>query len=383
MSHESSLNVPPDELYTVEERPKVVVINNFPWPSSIYTVGARNLSDALPDSTEVVNIMPHISLLNAHTIGRAATGLEVGPSPLQSFVNFMAPRLTHRQLLKFLQKRKSDGWLVHYTSPYINPIDNDPNNIVTMYENPFLMYSLTKNILTANKSLAHRLMDRYAFKKFREFRNIITCSNYVKTSLEQYGVDSKITTIYPCVGKHIKPLSDKVSIRKELNLPLDKKLILHVSESSNPNIIDRKNAKTVSALRRSLPSGFCIVKVGKRFENELAFTAVDDETINKIYNACDALLAPSIDEGFGLPVIEALATGLPVVASNIDVFKEIAAGCALFIDPLNVQDILHGLLDVLNDPTSYVAAGLKRVKLFSLSEFSKNMNQYYSRIVTS
>ena len=65
--------------------------------------------------------------------------------------------------------------------------------------------------------------------------------------------------------------------------------------------------------------------------------------------SAQALVFPSLCEGFGLPVLEAFASGLPVITSNSTSLPEVAGGAALLVDPEDVESIAHGMQQVLED----------------------------------
>ena len=76
----------------------------------------------------------------------------------------------------------------------------------------------------------------------------------------------------------------------------------------------------------------------------------DDDGVVRLLRECDLLLFPSLHEGFGLPIVEAQATGRPVVTSDREPMAEVAGGAAVLVDPEDVAAIRAGVLRVLDDP---------------------------------
>jgi glycosyltransferase involved in cell wall biosynthesis len=91
-------------------------------------------------------------------------------------------------------------------------------------------------------------------------------------------------------------------------------------------------------------------------------TGATDQQIIDAYRSCDVLCFPSFFEGFGMPIIEAQATGRPVITSNYGAMKEVAGEGALLVDPYSSQDIKNALLKVIEDHSSrndLIQKGLK------------------------
>ena len=95
---------------------------------------------------------------------------------------------------------------------------------------------------------------------------------------------------------------------------------------------------------------------------------VEDQVRATLYAEAEALVFPSLEEGFGLPVVEAFSAGLPVVASNVSAVAEVAGDAALLVDPLDAEEIAGALERVVSDSALRAelrAKGLDRAKRFS------------------
>jgi glycosyltransferase involved in cell wall biosynthesis len=111
---------------------------------------------------------------------------------------------------------------------------------------------------------------------------------------------------------------------------------------------------------------------------------VDAAQLEVLYTRASVFAFPSLDEGFGIPVLEAMTRGVPVLTSNVSALPEVAADAALLVDPYNVDDIATGLLKLAGDErlrTTLTAKGLERVKLFPWSSAIERTWAAYQELV--
>ena len=104
---------------------------------------------------------------------------------------------------------------------------------------------------------------------------------------------------------------------------------------------------------------------------------------NILIGNCRAFIFPSLYEGFGFPVLEAMAPGVPVVTSNNSSLAEIATGASYLVDPYDVNDIRRGIKTVLEDKIlryQLVAAGKERVKNFDWDKTARQFVELMSKI---
>ena len=95
---------------------------------------------------------------------------------------------------------------------------------------------------------------------------------------------------------------------------------------------------------------------------------IPDETLAVLYRSAEVFVFPSLYEGFGLPPLEAMASGTPVVTSNTSSLPEVTGGAAVLVDPYDVGSIVDGVRRVLTDPS--LAAELRRKGPLRAREFS-------------
>ena len=197
----------------------------------------------------------------------------------------------------------------------------------------------------------------------RRATHIIAVSEWTRNDLiAAYGLPpDKVTTIHEAADPRFRPQSaeDVIKVRARYGLP--DRYLLFVG-----TIEPRKNlTRLLSALELVLSEGLTdgLVIVGKRgwlttdFFTRLGQSSardstvlpgyIPDEDLASVYTGSQALVFPSLYEGFGLPVLEAMACGTPVLTSHTSSMPEIAGEAALTFDPHSVEEMIEAIRQVL------------------------------------
>ena len=112
---------------------------------------------------------------------------------------------------------------------------------------------------------------------------------------------------------------------------------------------------------------------------------VPDKTLAVLYRLASVFVFPSLYEGFGLPPLEAMASGTPVVTSNVSSLPEVVGDAAVLVDPYNAEAIAHGILTVLRSMhlrNELRERGLKRVKDYSWTRSVQRVRQIYGEVLS-
>ena len=282
---------------------------------------------------------------------------------------------SHFQSIAFKRLRmdtvsKPAGKIFHYADIQVTPFTDPTQSVVTVHD---LFNALDKY----NRKYGYKI---YSFvkkniKKYRHFSNVITDSKYVANEATENGFEGNPVVIYPPVSKEFKQIRNKRELREKWNLPLNKTLIFSIS-SNDP----RKNVKTVVETVKELGPNFSLVRIGSPVNSAYNFMKLKSNEVNELYNACDMLLFPTLDEGFGYPLVEAMATGLPIVSSNIPVIEEVTANAAELVEP-SIKNLKQAIYNVIADPSAFIEKGLKRAMDFSFERFSNQLTEYYDSML--
>lgn len=122
-----------------------------------------------------------------------------------------------------------------------------------------------------------------------------------------------------------------------------------------------------------------------KMEKYVHFIGFADEVdLPALYSAAYCFAFPSLYEGFGLPVLEAMACGTPVITSNVSSLPEVAGDAAIMIDPYDVDALTHALRQLLGDQELYqtlIKKGFERAKLFTWEKSARQLREIYTQLL--
>ncbi len=180
-----------------------------------------------------------------------------------------------------------------------------------------------------------RLYFRKGLSRASLLKGVVAVSKATADSLLDVFPDLRVTVIHQWTDDDFRP-RDKEEARRKLGLPLDKKVVLSVGRDS-----PTKNLGIIPPVVNAL--GYFLLRIGgsssirERVHEAVFLERVPQELMPYYYNAADALVAPSLAEGFDYPVAEAINSGISVVASDIPVHREIMKGGGHLVDPQDAE----------------------------------------------
>lgn len=189
-----------------------------------------------------------------------------------------------------------------------------------------------------------------------------------KDLIEVSGLpDKKITVIYEGVGEEFKPQpSDKVEqFKKRYGLG---EFVLAIG-----GVGKRRNLERIKEASKK----FNLVVSGETIPR------VPNSEMPLLYAAAKILFYPSLYEGFGLPILEAMACGTPVITSNVSSMPEVAGNAAVLVNPENVSEMSIKLEELMSNKSlrkEMITKGLKRAKQFSWDKCARQTANIYKKL---
>jgi glycosyltransferase involved in cell wall biosynthesis len=213
-------------------------------------------------------------------------------------------------------------------------------------------------------------------RTIRRSRIVITISEYSRQALlERYRLDpERVRVIHHGVDHDVFKPSDNASKGGFLLYPA--RPWAHKNHA--------RLFESFARLRRERPELRLVLTgagdVGSLPVGVEARGRVGRDELVELYRSAAALVFPSLYEGFGLPVVEAMACGCPVACSNATSLPEVAGGAARLFDPRDVDEIAAAVDEVLSEPKQWIARGLERAKDFTWDAAARAHEDVYREL---
>jgi glycosyltransferase involved in cell wall biosynthesis len=286
------------------------------------------------------------------------------------------------------------GLDVLHSPDFIPPHRPSCRSVITVHDLAFLLYP---HFLTKESARYYGHIDQAV----RWTDHIIAVSESTRRdTIQHLGVPrNKITVVHEAANPIFRPI-DRQEAKEQVRVRygVDAPFVLFVS-----TIEPRKNVPTLMRSMWQLQECYkedvhLILAGGKGWLFEDAFASVEElnldnrvhfvgrvssEELLYLYNAAELLAHPAFYEGFGLPPLEAMACGLPVVVSNVASLPEVVGDAGLLIDPHDVDELTVNIWRVLNDEQlreEMRDKGLRQAQRFSWERAARETKEIYELV---
>lgn len=334
---------------------------------------------------------------------------DVDDTVIQETSNFKIVRLNGgfyplwEQLALPRAARKAGCQLLHCTSNTA-PVFTSIPLVVTLHDIIYMESSYLK-ILRSSGSLYQKFGNLY--RKFfvpwivKKSDKIITVSHFEKNRIGQFfkmNDSPRLEAVYNGVSEHFKPITDPKELKRvkeKYHLPDRYFFFLG---NTDPKKNTKGTLQAFSDFLKQTGSDMRLVMLDyDRQELEKLLADIGDtELINRIvltgyvvntdlpaiYCQCEIFLYPSLRESFGIPMLEAMACGAPVITSNTSSMPEVAGDAASIVDPFKPEEITAAMLKVLSDSHfkgSLISRGFVQAAKFSWKAMAEQVLEIYSK----
>lgn len=292
--------------------------------------------------------------------------------------------------------------------PLLASFNQSEINHITDHSFAQLIFSLNrkKTVITCHDLIPLRVeKDPFALEMFNNSISGLAQATWVmadseetkKELVEKLGISGgKIKVVYLGIEEKFQPLKERevTLVREKYNLPKGD-ILLHVG-----NNLPYKNIERILSSLKMLQEkkkDFTFLKIGPDFTPEqkaiiedsglsekiIRLNNVTEEDLIGLYNLARMLIYPSLFEGFGFPVLEAMACGLPVIVSKEGSLEEIAGEAGIYVDSGKVENITQAIEELLENASQrekHSEKGLQQAKKFNWKKTAEQVLEVYRSI---
>jgi glycosyltransferase involved in cell wall biosynthesis len=230
-----------------------------------------------------------------------------------------------------------------------------------------IIYDINFEHKPKDLKLRNRLYYKFFFKRFvRKAKRIATISEYSKKDIaEYYKIDpDKIDNVSCGINANFHPLEQSEINDVKQKWSCGKPYFFFVG-SMHPRKNIKRLIEAFSLFKKNTDSDYKLLLAGSilwrkseinsvylnsQYKEDIIFTGrLSDEELQKVLSAAYALSFVPIFEGFGLPIVEAMQSGVPIICSNVTSMPEVAGNAAMIVDPFNIKSIATGMERLYKD----------------------------------
>jgi len=239
----------------------------------------------------------------------------------------------------------------------------------------------------------------------KKSKKIITVSNYERQRIADFfkiPESNRLKVVYNGVGEHFKKIEDLkllAEIKKKYNLP--NKFIFHLGNTDpkkNTKGVLKAYSEFLKINKEKIPLVMLDFKQAELFKilkeigepDLMNYVHLIGYVLNTdlpaIYSQCEIFLYPSLRESFGIPILEAMACGTPVITSNTSSMPEISGDAAILINPFDIEEITKAIINLLNDDilsANLIKKGFQQAQKFSWKSMAQNVLSIYNEVNNS
>ncbi|MBN1288975.1 MAG: glycosyltransferase family 4 protein [Actinobacteria bacterium] len=349
----------------------------------------------------LVNMLTHINEIDTENEYILYTSRPIDttglPEKLKIKTIHMKPNILWRHLRLPLAMLK-DGVDLHYSPSYFVPMLKFCPTIVTVHD---ITFKVHPEWFSGDKRF---MFSKIFWWRVKKAESIVTPSLHSKNDVTRIlkVKPSKVKVIYEAADDFFKPVEDGDLLSGiKSKHGINGKFLFTVG-----TIHTRRNlTRLIEAFALARESCCCdlqLLILGEEApftppvdiegtaekhgveNNIIRADYVSEEDLRLLYSACDLFVYPSIYEGFGLPVIEAMSCGSPVACSNVTSIPEVAGDAALYFDPTNVREMATSIESGLTDEklrNRCRQRGLERASSFSWRKFASELLQLFNDVM--
>ncbi|QNI33818.1 glycosyltransferase family 4 protein [Alloacidobacterium dinghuense] len=324
-------------------------------------------------------------------------GLSFLPRPLKKWLGYIDKYLVAPTYLRRQAARADIVHICDHSNAIYLPCAGTRPALITCHD--LLAVFAARGIYPeVEVGLTGRMQQRWIATHLSRAEHVICVSEKTLDDLELLapGIRSRSTVIHHHLNWHYSPATAEAiaAERRKSGLHLDSPYLLHVG--GNPWYKNRLGVLQIFAAMRkhSQFRNVRLIMAGKPLTSEMRRycescgltndvierVGVSNEELQSLYSDAIALLFPSLEEGFGWPLLEAQACGCPVITSNRRPMTEIAGDAALYIDPDDPEQAARTIAEHVSDLSSLRSAGFTNLARFTTNKMVDSYMNYYQHV---